>query len=56
MKLLYRSYDRPLSITDALEFACDGSDYERGELETIKATVNELTEIVGQMLEVLHSS
>jgi len=41
------------SISDAVEAHIDGSDYDTGEIETIRTEVNNLTMCVGNLVEIL---
>ena len=38
-----------MSIASAIEFSLDGSDYDRGELEAIKATVDNTAQLLGKL-------
>ncbi len=45
--------DRECSAKGIVERICDGSDYERGELESLQAGANKTSEFLGALTQLL---
>lgn len=52
----FSSSDRRLSIAEAVRLKLDGADYERGEIETIKAAVENISDFLGDLTEALYKN
>jgi hypothetical protein len=52
MKIIKDGYSH--SVSDALKYVCDGNDYDVGQLEAIKYTVDNGIEKLGEIVELLH--
>lgn len=46
---------REYSVLQAIEDVCDGYEYDTGQLEAIKSTVNRGIEKLGEIVELLHN-
>lgn len=42
-----------VSVSRAIEVACDGDDYDRGSLEAARATANNTARVLGKLVEKL---
>lgn len=58
MKILVPIFKNPsqeVNVAEAVEIAVKGEDYDRGELETIKATSDNTAKMLGQLMLTLHN-
>lgn len=46
-----KTQNRTLDLQQAVEVAVDGSDYERGELETMYSTIHNQTLLIAKLIE-----
>lgn len=55
---LKRTFDykagRTYSVASAVECECDGTDYDRGSVETAEATARNTMRFLGRLVETLH--
>jgi cytochrome P450 len=48
--------DASISVSDAVERALDGSDYGRGDLETLKASIDNNAKAIAWLVQTLHDN
>ena len=53
MRITDEHHNRETTIADAVQVVCDGSDYDRGELETLRAGLEQTARLLGEMVEAL---
>jgi hypothetical protein len=56
LKRTFDHRDRKYNISDAVECICDGSDYDRGSLETAAATAQQTSEFLAKLVAKLHET
>ena len=44
-----------ISISSAIQCACDGADYERGQIEAIDASTKQTAQLLGRLVDILIS-